>query len=275
MKSVLTIAGSDSSGGAGIQADIKTIEANKLFATTAITAITVQNTCGVKAVENIAPNIVAGQIDAVFEDIRPNAIKIGMVSVVPTIEAIASSLRKNNAEHIVLDPVMVATSGSALIADEAVAALIKELFPLAQVITPNIPEAEVLADMSINCEDDMVQAARVIADKSSGERCSGMYDKLAVLVKGGHNVNAPDSSADFLLDNNGQEIWLDGQRVDNPNTHGTGCTLSSAIACGLALGMSTEEACTHAKEYITGALEYGLDLGRCSGPLNHMWKYMQ
>lgn len=274
MKSVLSIAGSDSSGGAGIQADIKTIEANQLFATTAITAITVQNTCGVKAVENISPDIVAGQIDAVFEDIRPDAVKIGMVSVVPTIEAIASALKKNGAQHIVLDPVMVATSGSSLIADEAVEALISELFPLAQIVTPNIPEAELLSGMSINCEDDMVQAARVIAERTSGGRCDGVYDKLSVLVKGGHNVNAPNSSADFLLDGNGQEIWLDGKRINNPNTHGTGCTLSSAIACGLAKGLNTEEACRSAKDYITGALEFGLDLGRCSGPMNHMWSYM-
>lgn len=269
MRSVLTIAGSDSSGGAGIQADIKTIESLGLFATSAITAITAQNTLGVRAVQDISPDIVEAQIDAVFEDIRPDAVKIGMVSSADIVEVIARTLRRHEAQHVVVDPVMVATSGSALIKTDAVAALEAQLFPLAQVLTPNIPEAEALAGMPITSTDDMVQAARVIAEKACP--CAGTYDKAAVLVKGGHGVAAPDDASDFLLDEDGEEIWLEGQRIQNPNAHGTGCTLSSAIACGLARGLTVEEACREAKAYITGALRAGLDLGQGSGPLDHSW----
>lgn len=271
MLSVLTIAGSDSSGGAGIQADIKTIEAHKIFATSAITAITSQNTCGVRSVQDIEPNIVADQIDAVFEDIRPDAVKIGMVSSAQIVNVIADALMKFEADHIVVDPVMVATSGSSLIKSDAIEALEERLFPIAQVITPNVPEAQALSEIAIRSTDDMVEAARIIAEKACPSE--GIYKKPAILVKGGHGVSAPEDASDFLLDEDGEEIWIPGKRIDNPNTHGTGCTLSSAIACGLAQGLTVEEACRQAKEFITGALEDGLDLGRCSGPMNHMWEY--
>ncbi len=273
MKAVLTIAGSDSSGGAGIQADIKTIAAHKLFAECVITALTAQNTCGVYGVENITPAFIAQQIDVVYEDIRPDAVKIGMVSSPEAIGAIHATLKKNDARNIVIDPVMVATSGSSLIENEAVVALAQKLIPMASVITPNIAEAEVLSGMPIACEDDMVQAARIIAEKVYPNPCTGTYDRVAVLVKGGHSTGDPHKANDFLLTQDGQEVWLLGERIDNPNTHGTGCTLSSAIACGLARGESIEEACRQAKAYVAGALASGLDLGRCSGPLDHMWEY--
>lgn len=271
MGSVLTIAGSDSSGGAGIQADIKTIESMGLFATSAITAITAQNTTGVRSVQEIAPDIVRDQIDAVFEDIPPQAVKIGMVSSAAIVDVIADCLEHHRARSIVVDPVMVATSGSALIKTDAVEALEARLFPLAQVITPNIPEAEALSGIPIQTEDAMVEAARIIAEKACPQQ--GAYRKPAVLVKGGHGVAGPEDASDFLLAEDGEEIWLSGTRIHNPNTHGTGCTLSSAIACGLAEGQSVEEACRHAKGYISGALTFGLDLGWGSGPLNHMWAH--
>lgn len=272
MRSVLTIAGSDSSGGAGIQADIKTIESLGLFATSAITAITAQNTMGVRSVQDIASDIVRDQIDAVFEDIRPEAVKIGMVSSLEIVEVIAEALARHEAQYIVVDPVMVATSGSALIKSDAIRALEARLFPLAQVITPNIPEAEALSGMPVCAEDDMVEAARIIAENACPAQDS--YHKPAVLVKGGHGVGTADDASDFLLTTEGEEVWLPGKRINNPNTHGTGCTLSSAIACGLARGLSVEEACREAKAYITGALAYGLDLGHGSGPLNHQWFFM-
>lgn len=295
MKSVLTVAGSDSSGGAGIQADIKTIEAHLLFAQSAITALTAQNTTGVFGIEDVSPSFVEQQIDVVFDDIRPDAVKVGMVSTPEIAHAIAAALMRNDARNIVVDPVMVATSGSTLIANDAVRALVECLFPLAAVITPNVAEAEVLSGMSIASENDMVQAAHSIAERvyqiqlekgacepsiscdASPDRdasCGVSSGRLAVLVKGGHGVGTPDAADDFLLDRDGAEIWLRGARIDNPNTHGTGCTLSSAIACGLALGLPVAEACRHAKEYVRGALRAGLDLGRGSGPLNHMWAYM-
>lgn len=272
MRSVLTIAGSDSSGGAGIQADIKTIESLGLFATSAITALTAQNTCGVRAVEDISPQMVREQIDAVFEDIRPDAVKIGMVSSSAIVEAIASALRHHGAAHVVVDPVMVATSGSSLIKTDAVAALEELLFPLAQVITPNVPEASALSGIPVENADAMVEAGRLIAERACPD--AGIYHKPAVLVKGGHGVGAPEDASDFLLDEDGQEIWLSGTRIANPNAHGTGCTLSSAIACGLASGLAVAGACREAKAYITGSLSWGLDLGQGSGPLNHMWQHM-
>ena len=260
MKSVLTIAGSDSSGGAGIQADIKTIQAMGLFAQSAITALTAQNTTGVYGVHDVPADFVTQQIDVVFDDIRPDAVKIGMVSSVEIVAAIADALVRNGAENIVVDPVMVATSGSALASSESVVALREKLIPLAAVITPNIPEAEALFGAEISTRAEQEQAAREIA------RATG----VAVLVKGGHGEN---DANDVLARPDGEVVWFEGERIDNPNTHGTGCTLSSAIACGLAEGRSLEEAIERAKSYITGALAAQLDLGKGSGPLDHMWAY--
>lgn len=274
MRSVLTVAASDSSGGAGIQADIKTIEANLLFAQSAITALTAQNTTGVYGVEDMSPDFVEKQIDVVFDDIRPDAVKIGMVSSSDIAHAVASALMRNGAKNIVVDPVMVATSGAALIRDATVEVLVDALLPIARVVTPNIPEAERLSGMPITCEDDMAQAARAIAERISGAARPGACGHVAVLVKGGHSIGAPASANDFLLNENGDEVWLGRERVDNPNAHGTGCTLSSAIACGLAKGLGVEQSCRLAKDYVTGALQYGLNLGKGSGPLNHMWEYM-
>lgn len=270
LSSVLTIAGSDSSGGAGIQADIKTIQEHGLFGTCAITALTAQNTCGVRAVEEVSPQMVLDQISAVFDDIRPDAMKIGMVSSAAIVDVIAEALRAFGAQHVVVDPVMVATSGSALIKTDAVEALEARLFPLAQVITPNIPEAQALSGIPVDSADAMVEAARIIADGACPD--AGVHRKPAVLVKGGHGVGAAGDASDFLLDEDGQEVWLPGTRIQNSNAHGTGCTLSSAIACGLAQGLSTEEACCQAKAYVAGALAAGLDMGRGSGPLDHGWQ---
>lgn len=260
MKSVLSIAGSDSSGGAGIQADIKTIQAHHLFAQTAITALTAQNTTGVYGVLDVEPAFVAQQIDVVFEDIRPDAVKIGMVSSPAIVDAIVDALVRNGAANIVVDPVMVATSGSELSSNEAVVALREKLIPLATVITPNMPEAEVLFGAHIENAADQERAAVEIARATD----------VAVLVKGGHGEN---DANDVLARPDGTVTWFEGERVDTANTHGTGCTLSSAIACGLAVGKPLEEAVKSAKDYITGALSAGLDLGRGSGPMDHMWAY--
>ena len=259
MYKVLTIAGSDSSGGAGIQADLKTMAAHKVFGMSAITALTAQNTTGVAGVLEATPEFVAQQIDCVFTDIRPDAVKIGMVSNAEIIKAIAAKLKEYGAEKIVVDPVMVATSGSALMRGGTVATLCEELIPLATVVTPNIPEAEVLSGTEIADVGGMEAAARAIAGKLG----------VAVLVKGGHLTD----SADDILFIDGKAVRLKGERVDNPNTHGTGCTLSSAIACNLAAGYGVEESVKRAKDYITGALRAGLDLGKGSGPLDHMWAY--
>lgn len=259
MYKVLTIAGSDSSGGAGIQADLKTMAAHKVFGMSAITALTAQNTTGVAGVLEATPEFVAQQIDCVFTDIRPDAVKIGMVSNAEIIKAIAAKLKEYGAEKIVVDPVMVATSGSALMRGGTVATLCEELIPLATVVTPNIPEAEVLSGTEIADVGSMEAAARAIAGKLG----------VAVLVKGGHLTD----SADDILFIDGKAVRLKGERVDNPNTHGTGCTLSSAIACNLAAGYGVEESVKRAKDYITGALRAGLDLGKGSGPLDHMWAY--
>lgn len=268
MKSVLTIAGSDSSGGAGIQADIKTIAAHHLFAQSAITALTAQNTTGVFGVCEVPPEFVARQIDVVFDDIRPDAVKVGMVSSPDIVKAIAEALTRNQAKGIVLDPVMVATSGSSLIADDAVNALVEYLFPLADVITPNIGEAQVLCGFPITSEADMERAAATIAD------ALGFAQKVpAILIKGGHFAEDPSAADDLLRLPDSTLVWLRGRRVDNPNAHGTGCTLSSAIACGLACGCDVEAAVRSAKRYVTGALAAGLDLGRGSGPLEHMWAH--
>ncbi|MEC4295810.1 bifunctional hydroxymethylpyrimidine kinase/phosphomethylpyrimidine kinase [Adlercreutzia shanghongiae] len=277
MKAVLTIAGSDSSGGAGIQADLKTITAHQLFGESVITALTAQNTMGVTGVLDVDPAFVGQQIDAVFEDIRPDAVKVGMVSSPEIVAAIAEGLVRHRAENIVVDPVMVATSGSALIADAAVNALVERLFPLASVITPNIPEAEVLAGMGITAPDDVARAADLIAErcKAAGEggAGSGDFGIPAIMIKGGHGVGDPDAADDYLRLAHGERVWLRGPRIANENTHGTGCSLSSAIACRLAQGFAVDVAVREAKAYVAGALAAGLNLGRGSGPLNHMWQY--
>ena len=257
MRTALSIAGSDSSGGAGIQADIKTMLANGVFAMTAITALTAQNTTGVRDILEATPAFLGEQIDAVFEDIRPDAVKIGMVSSTQLIEVIAQRLTFHQAKNIVVDPVMVATSGSELMRTDAVAALQEKLIPLAAVVTPNIPEAQILSGMTIRDAADMERAARAI-----GDSCG-----CAVLLKGGHSV----SDADDLLYADGSVQWFRGRRIPNPNTHGTGCTLSSAIAANLAKGYDLDRSVERAKAYISGALAAMLDLGRGSGPMNHMF----
>ena len=338
---VLSIAGSDSSGGAGIQADIKTIQALGLFSETAITAITAQNTTGVRAVQNVSPEIIEAQIDAVFEDIPPQAVKIGMVSVPEIVQAIARALIRNNAKNIVVDPVMVATSGSALAKDDAVQAMREHLFPLASVITPNLTEAEVLAGFPIKSAEDAVRAAHVIQDecknscadikektqKSVNENIGKNNNTCAVLIKGGHGLQGPERATshskesacknslsgvsnarvrnpatsrptcdnvlatkntqleapaninhacdDLLFTADGTEAWLYGMRINNPNTHGTGCTLSSAIASYLALGYDIPQAVGAAKDYLTGAIGAQLNMGTASGPLDHFWQFRE
>lgn len=252
---VLTIAGSDSSGGAGIQADLKTMQANGVFGMSAITALTAQNTTGVTSIMNTTPDILADQIDAVFSDIRPMAVKIGMVSVPKLINVIADRLMYYKAENVVLDPVMIATSGAKLISDDAVDFMTGKLFPLARLITPNIPETEVLTGFEVKSKGDMESAAKIIYEKYG----------CAVLIKGGHSVN---DANDMLFDGK-KIIWFDGDRINNGNTHGTGCTLSSAIASNLAKGYEIADAVRAAKKYISGALAVMLDLGEGSGPLNH------
>lgn len=255
MKKVLTIAGSDSSGGAGIQADIKTMICNGVYAMSAVTALTAQNTTQVTGILEAGPEFLAKQLDAVFTDIYPDAVKIGMVSSAPMAEVIAQKLLLYGAGNIVVDPVMVAASGARLIGDEAVEALKGSLFPLAALLTPNIPEAEALSGMEIHSKQDMARAAEAIGREYS----------CAVLCKGGHQ----QSDANDLLYRDGSLVWFRGKRVDNPNTHGTGCTLSSAIASNLAKGFTLEESIERAKAYISGALAAMLDLGKGSGPLDH------
>ena len=255
MKTTLTIAGSDSSGGAGIQADIKTITMNGVYAMSAITALTAQNTLGVRAILDSTPEFLKEQLDAVFEDIFPDSIKIGMVSSGELVDVIAERLKYYSAKNIVVDPVMVATSGAALIKTEAIKKLLSKLLPIATLVTPNIPEAEVLSGMKISNKEDMIKAAGFI-EKNYG--CS-------VLLKGGHSIN----DANDLLCEKGRLIWFDGKRIDNSNTHGTGCTLSSAIASNLSKGYGLVDSVKKAKQYISDALLDGLDLGKGSGPLNH------
>ena len=255
MNTALTIAGSDSSGGAGIQADIKTMTANGVYAMSVITALTAQNTTGVTGIMEVAPDFLALQLEAVFTDIYPDAVKTGMVSSGELIRTIAEKLKEFDAKNIVVDPVMVATSGAKLISDDAIEVLESELLPLAAVITPNIPEAEVLSGMTIRNEEDMIGAAKAVYERYG---CS-------VLCKGGHQIN----DANDLLYRSGGYVWFKGKRIDNPNTHGTGCTLSSAIASNLAKGQTLDEAVEQAKKYISGALAAMLDLGKGSGPLAH------
>lgn len=257
MKTVLTIAGSDCSGGAGIQADLKTMTAHKVFGMSAITALTAQNTTGVYGILESTPEFLAQQLDCVFTDIFPDAVKIGMVSSAALIQVIADKLAWYEARNIVVDPVMVATSGSKLLRDDAARALMEKLIPLADLITPNLSEAEVLSGLEVKDQDTMLAAAEKMG-KAFG---------VAVLVKGGHLT---ETAADLLW-KDGEYRWFETSRVENPNTHGTGCTLSSAIASNLALGHSLEDSVRLAKEYLTGALRDGLDLGRGRGPLNHCY----
>lgn len=254
-KTALTIAGSDPSGGAGIQADLKTMLANGVYGMSAITALTAQNTTGVSGIFPVTPEFLAMQIDSVFSDIRPDAVKIGMVSSGELIRVIAERLSYYKAENIVVDPVMISTSGSRLLDEDAVGALKELLLPMAAVVTPNIPEAEVLSGICIRSSEDMVRAAETISREYG----------CAVLCKGGHRLN----DANDLLYRDGGFCWFMGRRIDNPNTHGTGCTLSSAIASGLARGYGLEQAVEGAKEYLSGALEAMLDLGSGSGPMDH------
>ena len=259
MKKVLSIAGSDSSGGAGIQADIKTIMAHGSYAMTVITVLTAQNTTGVYGISEVAPEFVENQLDCVFTDIFPDAVKIGMVYSAAIIGSIAKKLKQHQARNIVLDPVMVATSGGRLLSDDSIESLKAELMPLADLITPNIPEAECLCGFGIHSQLDMVRAAKKIAATYAG----------SILIKGGHLFESAD---DFLLiqDYKGsEEVWFPGVKIDNPNTHGTGCTLSAAIACNLAAGADIKTAVKKAKNYVSGALAANLDLGHGSGPLDH------
>ena len=258
MKTALTIAGTDPSGGAGIQADIKTMTANGVFALTAVTALVAQNTTGVKSIQESAPDFLAEQLDCVFTDIFPDAVKTGMVASVPLIEVIADKLAQYQAKNIVVDPVMVATSGDRLISEDALETLKSRLLPLAAVLTPNIPEAEILSGMRIETQEGMTRAAQAIGEAYG----------CAVLCKGGHQVS---DANDFLWRPGGGGRWFRSRRVDNPNTHGTGCTLSSAIASNLAKGFGLETAVQRAKDYIFGALSAQLNLGHGSGPMDHMW----
>ena len=255
MRTALSIAGSDSSGGAGIQADIKTMTANGVYAMTAITALTAQNTTGVTGIMEVTPEFLAQQLDSIFTDIRPDAVKIGMVSSSALIHVIAEKLKEYKAENIVVDPVMVATSGSKLISDDAIETLKTYLMPLSSILTPNIPEAEVLSGMKVETEEEMILAAKKISETFH----------CAVLCKGGHQLN----DANDLLYRDGEYKWFHGKRIQNPNTHGTGCTLSSAIASNLAKGYSMDESVKRAKDYISEALEAMLDLGKGSGPMKH------
>lgn len=255
MRTALTIAGSDSSGGAGIQADIKTMMANGVFAMSAITALTAQNTTGVEAILNATPEFLGQELDCIFTDIYPDAVKIGMVSDKELICMIAAKLKQYDAKNVVVDPVMVATSGARLISEDAIETLKAELFPLAKILTPNIPETEELTGMKITSAADMEAAAKKISETYH----------CAVLCKGGHKLN----DANDLLWSEGKGRWFSGKRIDNPNTHGTGCTLSSAIASNLAKGFDLETSVERAKDYISGALAAMLDLGKGSGPMDH------
>ena len=255
MKKILTIAGSDCSGGAGIQADIKTITAHKMYAMSAITALTAQNTTGVYGVLEATPEFIGQQLDCIFTDIPPDAVKIGMLSNGKIIEIVTEKLKEYGAKNIVIDPVMIATSGSKLLSDLAIDSLKTKLLPIADIITPNIAEAESLTGLTIETTAQMLEAAELLAKMLPGY----------ILIKGGH---LPDS-ADDLLYANGQATWFRSAKITNPNTHGTGCTLSSAIACNLAKGDNMHDSVQSAKSYITGALKAKINLGKGSGPLNH------
>lgn len=255
MNTTLTIAGSDCSGGAGIQADLKTMLANGVYGMSAITALTAQNTLGVTDIMEVTPEFLEHQLEAIFTDIYPDAIKVGMVASKSLIETIGRILIKYQATNIIVDPVMVATSGAKLISEEAIQTLKNILLPIATLVTPNIPEAEVLSGIKITTADAMLEASKIISETYH----------CAVLCKGGHSLN----DANDLLYDKGQYKWFRGEKIDNQNTHGTGCTLSSSIAAHLALGYSLEEAVFKAKAYISLALKEMLDLGSGRGPMNH------
>lgn len=255
MKTVLSIAGSDCSGGAGIQADLKTMSMNGVYAMSAITALTAQNTTGVQGIYPVPASFLTMQLDSICTDIYPDAIKIGMISSSDVLEVIVNKIKEYDLKNIVVDPVMVATSGASLIEDETISKMKEILLPLATLVTPNIPEAEILSGMKIKDAKDMEIASQNIAEKYH----------CAVLCKGGHSLN----DANDLLCVEQKKYWFYGKRIENSNTHGTGCTLSSAIASNLAKGNSLKEAIEKAKEYISGALEDMLDLGKGSGPMNH------
>ncbi len=256
MKKVLTIAGSDCSGGAGIQADIKTMTVHKVYAMSVITALTAQNTTGITGVFDVSADFISQQLDSVFTDIMPNTIKIGMVSNVEAINCISESLIKYNAQKVVVDPVMISTSGKKLLNDDAITALKEKLLPLSYLITPNIPEAEILSGIEIYNKKDMEKAAEILYD----------FIGCNVLIKGGHSIG----NADDLL-YTGDLIWFNGSRIENNNTHGTGCTLSSAIASNLANGFSLIQSVKKAKEYVSDAINSKMDIGAGIGPLNHMF----
>jgi hydroxymethylpyrimidine/phosphomethylpyrimidine kinase len=277
---VLTIAGSDCSGGAGIQADLKTIAAHRLYGMSVICSLTAQNTVQVADIEDVSPDFVGEQLDCVFGDIRPDATKVGMVSSSEIIDVLAYKLSLFGPHNVVLDPVLVSSTGRRLITEEAEQVLVDKLLPLADIITPNIPEAEVFSGMTITDESDMERAAAIISARiSSVKRARGsQWGHLTVLLKGGHlSGDASDLIYSFVDEGKGEPVvtrtWLTAPRVDNPNTHGTGCTLSSAIACNLASGLDEIESIKRAKDYLTGALKAKLDLGHGSGPLDHMYAY--
>lgn len=255
MRTVLSIAGTDPTGGAGIQADLKTMTMNGVFGMCVITALVAQNTMGVREIVDMTPDFLGQQIDVVFEDIPPDAVKIGMASQSSLIETIADRLRFYDAKNIVVDPVMVATSGDRLIREDAVATLERELLPLASVVTPNIPEAQLLAGLDIRSMEDVETAAKRVADTYG----------CAVLLKGGHDVN----DANDYLYADGAGRWFPGIRIDNPNTHGTGCTLSSALAANLAKGFDLSVSVQRSKDYLSGALDAMLNLGHGRGPMLH------
>ncbi len=261
MNTALTIAGSDSSGGAGIQADIKTMTAHGVYAMSAITALTAQNTTGVYGILEVTPEFLANQLDCIFTDIFPDAVKTGMVSSPALIEVIADKLTAYHARNLVVDPVMVATSGARLITEDSVRLLTEKLFPLAALITPNIPEAAALTGHTITTPSEMIAAAEQLYE----------HYGCAVLLKGGHRTN----TANDLLYISGNTVWFKGRRINTPNTHGTGCTLSSAIASNLACNQSLTNAIRNAKTYLSSALEAGLNLGKGSGPLNHAFHIME
>lgn len=261
MKTALTIAGSDCSGGAGIQADIKTMSALGVFAMSVIVSVVAENTARVISIEDVSPSVISDQIDAVFEDIRPDAVKIGMLSTPECMHAVASKLAEYRPSHVVIDPVMYAKNGSPLMQETSIDTLISTIIPLATVLTPNIPETEKISGISISDLDGMKEAARIISAMGAG----------AVLVKGGHRVGNAD---DLLFDGKDFTVFP-GNRIDTKNTHGTGCTLSSAIASYLALGESLVSAVGKAKEYVTGAIEHALELGRGNGPTDHFFKYRE
>lgn len=261
MRTALTIAGSDCSGGAGIQADLKTMSALGVFGMSVIVSVVAENTCRVISIEDISTSVISDQIDAVFEDIVPDAVKVGMLSSPECMECVAAKLAEYKPRHIVVDPVMYAKNGSPLMEEGSIGSLIRTVIPVSTVLTPNIPEAEKIADMEITTIDDMKRAAEKIAS----------FGAHAVLVKGGHHIASPD---DVLFDGNGFHIYP-GTRINTKNTHGTGCTLSSAIASYLALGCGLDEAVGKAKEYVSGAIRNALELGKGNGPTDHFFMYRE